>query len=130
MIQGYMAVANKCAVDIEELRLPISRDQALKLLWTKGFRVVDVNVSELAKSRVGKAIYKRGAPFYQAPFTVDCSTLTKWVYSKAGVWLPRHSIDQRDMGLHVEIGKAGDLVFMKGSQPYWKECDTDGVGHV
>jgi len=132
MLQGYLAVGNKCAVDLQQLNLPIPQEQILNILWRKGFRVVQPNIIELAKKCVGNSRYKRGAGFYQAPFTVDCSTLTKWVYAKLGVWLPRHSIDQRKIGFSVETNelKPGDLVFSKGAKPYWEADESDGVGHL
>ncbi|OGE80163.1 MAG: hypothetical protein A2660_02430 [Candidatus Doudnabacteria bacterium RIFCSPHIGHO2_01_FULL_45_18] len=130
MIRGYMAVGNKCAVDLEELCLPISTKAALEILWQKGFRVAAVDVVKLARGCVSSSRYRRGANYFEAPFTVDCSTLTKWVYAKTGIWLPRHSIDQREMGKRVSDVRAGDLIFANGAKPYWFTDPTDGVGHV
>lgn len=132
MLDGYHAVGNKCAVDFEKLNLPISKSDALEILCQRGFRVVDVDLVALARKCVGGSFYRRGAPFYQAPFTVDCSTLTKWVYAKAGIWLPRHSIDQRAMGQAVAVNQIepGDLVFTAGAVSYWYHNPANGVGHV
>jgi cell wall-associated NlpC family hydrolase len=119
-------------VDFRQFKLPISKQEALDILCRKGFQVVPVDVVDLARKCIGQSLYRRSARFYQAPFVVDCSTLSKWLYSKAGIWLPRHSIDQRKMGsvISAEERKAGDLVFIQGAIPYWHEDPSDGVGHV
>lgn len=129
---GYFAVGNKCAVDFSRLNLPISSQEALSILWLKGFRVITVDLIKEARKCVGVSRYRRGAAFYQAPFTLDCSTLTKWVYARAGIWLPRHSLDQREMGKPVGLvqARAGDLIFMSGAADYWHYNPADGVGHV
>ena len=58
--------------------------------------------------------------------SIDCSGFTQTVYKNAcGVILPKHSWDQKKMGVAVEMEKAqtGDLVFMVG-----KETGTKHVG--
>jgi len=58
--------------------------------------------------------------------SIDCSGFTQAVYKNAcGVILPKHSWDQKKMGVAVEMEKAqtGDLVFMVG-----KETGTKHVG--
>src|SRR5690606_39212406 len=72
------------------------------------------------------------ASINEAPTVVDCSTMVKWAYGQAGIWLPRHTIDQRDYGTKVikEELLAGDLVFTRGLKPYWLDNPEDAVGHV
>jgi len=129
MLDGYMAVGNKCAVDFESFHLPISTEDALRRLWDKGFRVVNVDLEAMARSCIGKSLYRRGTGFYEAPNVVDCSTFTKWVYAKAGIWLPRHSIDQKNLGKPVDWIESGDLLFIEGAKPYW-DSEDEKIGHV
>ncbi|MBX4187385.1 MAG: C40 family peptidase [Candidatus Doudnabacteria bacterium] len=131
MIQGYLAVGKRCAVDFEQYK-QFTKDEALAILWEQGFRLVQVDVVEEARKCIGTSRYRRGAGFYQAPFVLDCSTLTKWVYAKLGIWLPRHSIDQRQMGKRISNSEfeRGDLIFSVGRRSYWHDDAKDGVGHV
>ena len=66
------------------------------------------------KELVGAA-YKRGASnFYDAPEAFDCSGLIAYLYyKKAGIQIPRMSVDQFVFGEPVEMKdiKEGDLVF-------------------
>lgn len=85
---------------------------------TKMGRTYEVkNIVEIARSRIGQTIYRRGVHPGQWPALMDCSGFTKWSYGQLGIWLPRYSIDQRDFGKRVdgmaEI-KKGDLVFASG----------------
>jgi len=50
--------------------------------------------------------------------TFDCSSFTKHVYSKVGVYLPRVSRDQAKRGFRVSKSnlRKGDLVFFKANQ--------------
>ena len=57
----------------------------------------------------------------------DCSGLTQWCFSMAGVTLPRTAQEQYDMTQHIpmEEAKPGDLVFFQGTY------DTDNyITHV
>ncbi|MGK5639130.1 NlpC/P60 family protein [Streptomyces sp. URMC 126] len=64
-----------------------------------------------ARSAVGSP-YAWGA---SGPFAFDCSGLTQWAYSRAGVGLPRTSQAQRHAGRHVPLSEArpGDLVIYR-----------------
>ncbi|NHN33393.1 C40 family peptidase [Paenibacillus agricola] len=68
--------------------------------------------------------YKFGAKVGQTR-TFDCSTLTKFIYGKYGINLPRTSAQQSKMGSYVSKRnwKKGDLLFF--SVP-----GRSGVGHV
>jgi cell wall-associated NlpC family hydrolase len=68
--------------------------------------------------------YKFGAKVGQTR-TFDCSTLTKYIYGKYGINLPRTSAQQSKMGSFVskKNWKKGDLLFF--SVP-----GRPGVGHV
>ncbi len=128
----YFAVKNRCAVDLESLNLPISREETLQILCRKGFEFVNVDVIELARECVANSKYSRGARLKDAPSTVDCSSLIKWLYGMRGIWLPRRSIQQRELGESVDLDYlcSGDVVFVSGWIDYYNNDPNDGVGHV
>ncbi|MDO8663412.1 MAG: NlpC/P60 family protein [Candidatus Wildermuthbacteria bacterium] len=128
----YRAVGNRCAVDIEALQLPISHKEALNLLASKGFSVVEVDLIALARKCIGESQYRRGARPSEAPSVVDCSSLMKWLYGQLGIWLPRRSIQQRELGETIQLDEiiAGDLVFTSSWLNYYLDNPSDGVGHV
>jgi cell wall-associated NlpC family hydrolase len=64
----------------------------------------------------GKVRYKYGVN-RPSSYTFDCSSFTKYVFSKAGVTLPWSSRLQAQQGKYVSKSslQAGDLVFFKSS---------------
>lgn len=128
----YRVVGNRCAVILSSLHLPISREETLTMLNHKGFVLVEVNIVALARQCIGTSQYRRGARLFEAPAIVDCSSFIKWLYAQRGIWLPRRSIQQRELGELVNLDElvAGDVVFVSG----WIDCYHDnpahGVGHV
>lgn len=128
----YRAVGNRCAVILNSLRLPISREEILIILKHKGFTVVEVDIIGLARQCISTSQYRRGAKLFEAPAVMDCSSFVKWLYAKRGIWLPRRSIQQRELGEIVNLDEliAGDLVFVSGWINYYHDDSTDGVGHV
>ena len=72
------------------------------------------------------------ARLYEAPKVFDCSSFTKWIYGQRGIWLPRRSIQQSEIGEPVEVNEltTGDLVFTSGAIDYYRENPDWGVGHV
>jgi len=128
----YRAVGRRCAVDMDSLQLPISREETLSILAAKKFKVVEVDIISQARSCIGVSLYRRGARLFEAPATFDCSGFIKWLYGQSGVWLPRRSIQQRQLGEIVEISQvtAGDAVFVSSWTDYYINDPADGVGHV
>lgn len=128
----YRAVGNRCAVVLDSLNLPISNVKALEILIQKGFLVLEVDIIGLARKCIDVSKYFRGARFSQAPMTVDCSSFVKWLYSKRGIWLPRRSIQQCELGEEVSINELveGDLIFISGSIDYYQNDPSIGIGHV
>ena len=127
----YRAVGNRCAVDLNDLQLPISLDQALSILEQIGCKRIEIVLISLARSVLG-ATYRRAARLKEAPQVFDCSSLVKWLYGQKGIWIPRRSIQQREMGTPVNPCdiRDGDIVFVSGHIDYYYSDPTDGVGHV
>jgi len=128
----YRAVGNRCAVALDSLRLSISRQETLAILTEKGFKIVEVDIISIARQCIGISQYRRGARPSEAPVIVDCSSFVKWLYGQLGIWLPRRSIQQRELGETVHPDKiiAGDLIFASGWLDYYLNNPADGVGHV
>ncbi len=129
----YYAVGNRCAIDFNELRLPISEHEAIEIIQTKGFKKIDVDIVSLAISFVGVSTYRRSARLSEAPGVFDCSSFVKWLYGQRGIWLPRRSIQQRECGMPITDASklvGGDIVFVSGHVNYFLSDPLDGVGHV
>ncbi|MBI4142743.1 C40 family peptidase [Candidatus Uhrbacteria bacterium] len=138
----YRAVGDRCAVALAHLDVRsggkrLARAEVLAMLERIGCTVLDVDVVVLARSLVGRATWRRGTRFHEAPGAVDCSTFVKWLYGQRGIWIPRRSIQQLwyrgNSGCRIERIedlRAGDLVFASGFQPYYKDSAAAGVGHV
>ncbi|MBC7981787.1 C40 family peptidase [Candidatus Parcubacteria bacterium] len=126
-MKNYHAVGNRCACNIEEFP-----GSTLEILASKGFKVLDVDIIELARERIGNAVYRRGARLHEAPNAFDCSSFMKWIYGQKGIWLPRRSIQQSEVGVKIPLTdiRAGDLIFTKGWINYFRNDPKDGIGHV
>ncbi|WP_432097631.1 NlpC/P60 family protein [Streptomyces sp. bgisy100] len=79
----------------------------------------DVPESQRAAAALNAAKTKIGSPYVwgaTGPSSFDCSGLTSWAYSQAGVSLPRMSQDQMNAGTRIGQAdlKPGDLVIFYG----------------
>jgi len=128
----YRAVENRCAVALDALQLPIPHEETMAILVQKGFIVTEVDIVGIARRCVGVSQYRRGAKPSEASAVVDCSSFIKWLYAQRGIWLPRRSIQQRQLGESVGLTEvvAGDVVFVSGRIDYYISDPSDGVGHV
>ena len=128
----YRAVANRVAVDFTELNLPICDAEAIRILESIGFKIINMDIISEARNLVGRSQYRRSARLNEAPKVLDCSSLVKYVYGLAGIWLPRRSIQQRQMGQIINLPnrQSGDIIFCSGRIDYYKDDPADGVGHV
>lgn len=136
------------AIDFSELDHHVKQDAAVQILHKKGIFLHafdygergNPNTVNVIMDAVGYALkntwmfsYKRGAKMASAPDQVDCSSFAKYMYSLAGIWLPRRSVQQRASGARLEMEDlaAGDLVFKVGTGiNHYDDDPSDGVGHV
>lgn len=137
----YRAVANRVAMDFSSLKLKvragedskeITQDEAIERLTRLGCKRVYPDIVALARSLVGRAVYRRGAHPSEAPDVVDCSSMIKWLFGHLGVWLPRRTVQQRKEGEPV-IGSdllPGDVMYRTGFHNWYLDDPRDGVGHV
>jgi hypothetical protein len=125
----YRAVKQRCAVDLVRLSLPISEEAALNILQSKGFVALDIDLIALARTCIKRSGYRRGAQASEAPSVVDCSSFIKWLYGERGIWLPRRTIQQRNLGEAVDLDHlcAGDVVFTSGRINYYETDPLNGV---
>ena len=79
------------------------------------------NIEQIAKSLLGTD-YQYGA---NGPYHYDCSSFTKYVFSKQGINLPRVSRDQARVGQFVRASQLqkGDLIFFDSKR-------SSAVSHV
>ena len=128
----YFAVSNLCAFDIREYKPLLTKDQMLELLSSKGLVHSEIDILSPARDCIIASKYKRGSRLYEAPEFFDCSSFTKWLYGKIGVWIPRRSIQQYSYGVSASLESmvVGDLVFTTGHINYWDIDPNCGVGHV
>ncbi|MFA5854300.1 MAG: NlpC/P60 family protein [Patescibacteria group bacterium] len=129
----HRAVGGRIAVDVPELALPFPENVVVEKLLALGFERLEVDLIELARLCIEHSTYRRGARPQEAPETVDCSSLVKWLFGEYGVWLPRRTIQQRELGHEVsECFAAGDVVFCSGRQNWFYEHEhpASGTGHV
>src|SRR5258708_13104510 len=70
----------------------------------------------IARSYIGKSVYRRCSFMREAPLVVDCASLIKWLYGQRGIWLPRDLILWLKLGTSILISELakGDLIFTDG----------------
>ena len=80
------------------------------------FAVSGDQIVATARQYLGRP-YKFGASMSEAPARMDCSSFTKYVFGRYGIYLLRASYEQINQGAHVNLGahRAGDLLFFKTS---------------
>ncbi len=130
----YRAVGNRCAVNLKDLKLPISNTTAIQVLEHVGFKVLEVDVLSLAYQIMkSNPRFNKVALMKEAPKVMSCTTFTKWVYAQKGIWLPSKAIQQYLFGstLCRKEVKEGDLLFVSGwISDYYDEDPVEKVGHV
>ncbi len=112
----FRAVHDRCFVDFTKLNLPISSSETLQILRNKGFRTIDVDIIDEARALINKAEFRLRALTKEAPFVFDCSSFTKWLYGRKGIWIPRLAVQQFEYAAKVDLDslQQNDLVFTSG----------------
>jgi len=86
-----------------------------------------------ALRQLGKP-YVWGARWQDAPKEFDCSSFAQYLYKKAGLAIPRVSIDQAAEGRRVPAKRStlmvGDLIFIRGRSGRYNRKFPQGIGHV
>ena len=108
------------------------------------FEIVDPirKITDLAP-RLEGVPYKYGASIsYDAPAAFDCSSFTAYLFSQAGIGIPRMAVDQYVFGMPVKEKelKAGDLIFSNSGSGkiYYESVEfipgkikiSEGIDHV
>jgi len=120
--RGLKSVLNKHSQPLASNRIKKRRARTVDdvLFKTAGFNFGFSNtkskkIIKLAKTKLGRK-YVWGAVGQRGTF--DCSGLTKYVFAKNGINIPRTSINQSKFGKYVSRGnlKKGDLIFFDTSK--------------
>lgn len=128
----YQAAGLRCAIDMSRFSDEgYDPEEVLRLLVQLEFKRLEYSAVELARQHVGSP-YRLRARVAEAPGVFDCSSFTKWIYSRLGIRIPRLAVQQRQLGEVVEWPDLapGDLVFGSGRQGLWIDDESDSVGHV
>lgn len=81
---------------------------------------INTSRSELVNRIINKAMslrnvtsYRYGAKERRAPWVADCSSWVEYIYGQFGIWLPRSSHKQANVGIPLTFQqiKRGDLLF-------------------
>lgn len=124
-----------------KFNLKISDDEIVSILGSEGILKVEVNPVEIALNLVGRS-WKWGAKQWQAPHFFDCSSLSKWVFGHAGLWLPRRPEQQFRLFLQMNWVYAcggvvslrpGDVVFVNSVYTRGQidpQKDPNRISHV
>lgn len=135
----FHAVNNRITIDLAWLDTGHEAKDDLELLARHDIKPIQVNIVELAKSRLSSSIYKLRSLPIDAPDEVDCAAFTQWVYRQLGIPLSRHTVSQFLDSVKVcppptlkpEALQIGDLIFVKGRKPWTLNGRVNGgPGHV
>ncbi len=133
----YRLVGDRLALSLSSVS-GLSVEETKKAIRNLGIEIMPLTPQELlrfyARQLAGKSKYKRRAQMSEAPEYFDCSGLTKWLYGRIGIWLPRRSIAQfgfaNSSGIEGGDFQVGDLIFKKGRVNYYFDDPDLTVGHV
>lgn len=106
----------------------LDEKEVMTALTKRGFQPAHFSLTKETKAHIGKP-YMYGAQIDTENLEkFDCSLLTSYIYSKAGLDIGRTAQMQFEKGMEVpEVGlKPGDLLFLKGDE---KQAGKK-IGHV
>ncbi len=121
-VGSYYAVAQVCAVDFNYFDLPLSRDEIMSILGSKGFINQRVDMAERGRASIGVAKYQQDASDRLSPEIVNCKSFIKWLYGQKGILLPCNF-----GGIGVRVGREGLSV---GDLVYVSDPGAPSGGHV
>lgn len=130
---SFRAVGSLCGLDLDEFADFGTREQITKALDVLGFQIIKRDIVALARTFVGKSRYIKRSRWAQAPYVVDCSLFTKWLYGQLGVWLPlatQSSNSKSDYPVDASDLKPSDLIFSKRANPIYLQNPELRIGHV
>lgn len=89
----------------------------------------------LGMRHLGKPYRAYREPPSRTPRVFDCSSLTRYLYARIGVRLPRRAIDQAGCGRTIQMKSEedlaiGDLLFFRGICGNYNPRFREGIGHV
>lgn len=105
--------------------LDLDENVIINFLAQKEIKAISFDLVSEVRKHIGKGKWLWGAKTWQAPEQFDCSSFSKYIFSRKGFHLPRRPIQQfnllRSMGILYPLDtsyllEAGDLVFTNG--PY------------
>ncbi|MEJ2866588.1 C40 family peptidase [Actinomycetospora sp. OC33-EN08] len=110
-------------------------DKAAKAASTAKEKAAPASLGSLGDRIVSQAAAFKGVPYEwggTTPSGFDCSGLTKYVFGKMGISLPRTSQAQYDKAEHISQSQAqpGDLVFMGGENSIYHVAIYAGNGKM
>ncbi|MAG11926.1 MAG: hypothetical protein CMI52_03925 [Parcubacteria group bacterium] len=129
----YRAVADRVAVDLASLSVPLTQEQMREILESLHFKFLFPRIIEDLRKCAPVVQYTKPARTHGAPTFADCSSILKWAFGCSGIYLPRRSIQQREYGQRVPFEQIRplDLVFTDSEgHNYFIDDPDDGVGHV
>ncbi|MGY1453913.1 NlpC/P60 family protein [Streptomyces sp. SS8] len=118
-IQGKLAEAQRLLNTLtaqERAELAREEERANRASSSRVDLGSSASATQRASAALGAAKSKLGSPYVwgaTGPSSFDCSGLTSWAYSQAGVSLPRTSQSQANAGTRISQSQLapGDLVF-------------------
>lgn len=133
-MKNYQAAGLRCAVDLNDFSDFIAKEDAVAVLQNLGFKILKLNILDIASHMIGAARYKVGSRLSKAPGIFDCSSFTKWCYGQLGIWIPRLAVQQKEFAEEISIvhSMPGNLIFTSGNGNgnYYHQNPEFKVGHV
>lgn len=102
----------RCALDLSTLNVPVTKEEALKILKKRGFKSIESNIGNLSRQRLDGTKYKRHARQDQAPKLVDCRTFIIWLYAETGILLSTAALFESGCPINRSFMRMGDIILI------------------